>query len=216
MPALLAGLLCASLVGCGSTVAGHPVAVPPVGHVAAPLPSLLPRPTEFPPQYTTVVLGPEQAREAAADLTGIPAGSQVEPVECAAAPADADATMVGTNDTERATITVELRHTDEPLAALRGRLRRCAVVRARHGALATTVVTQWDPLGSSSADEALAVRRTVAGPGSAPWHQTMQVRVGQVKDVRISATYLTFTTAPADIVGLERVFAAAVAAVRGQ
>lgn len=214
---LLAALICASLVGCGMGVPGHPVVAPAVGHVTAPLPDLLPRPEQFPPQYTTVVLGPDQAREASDDLTGMPAGSLVEPAECAAsaAAAGATATVVGANDAQRVTITVELLRTDEPMTALRDHLRRCAVVRAHHGAMATTVVTEWDPLGTTGADEALAVRRTVAGPGSATGYtQTMQVRVGQVADVRISATYLTFTAAPTDSAGLERVFAATVANVR--
>ncbi|MCX4094878.1 DUF5642 family protein [Nocardia sp. alder85J] len=207
---------------CGSTVTGHPVpasSATSVQHVTGGLTALLPRPERFPPHYTIVVLPPEQARRAAGDLRGIPAGAEVEPAACAAPVPEFDAGRaaieVGSDDEARVTVTVELVRTDEALARVRERTGRCALVRVRQGPLTTTVVSVPEPLPGVAADDAFALRRTVTGTrGGAGLTQSMHTRLAQIGDVRINVTCLTFGDELPDTGTLDQVFTAAVDGVR--
>ncbi|MBF6176740.1 DUF5642 family protein [Nocardia blacklockiae] len=219
----MAGLLLSGLVaGCGSTVSGHPEAARPTEitrHVGTALPQLLPGPDRFPAGYTTVVLSADQARRAIGDLAGIPAGARADPEDCAPAPprfdTDRTAVVVGTHGDTRATLTVELTRTDQPLIALRDQLRRCDTVRVQRGPLANAVVTQLDSTPTVVADDALAMRRTVSGPVGGPGlTQSMRTRLAQVGDVRVNATYMTFGDGAPDTAALDRVFDATVGGVR--
>src|SRR5205823_2362631 len=140
---------------------------------------------QFPASYSTVVLTPDRARRAAGDLTGIPVGAQVDPADCAE-PArsfepERTAIEVGTDDRTRATLTVELLRVDAPLARLRERLERCDSVRVSRGPITNTVVTHLDPPPPANVDEALALRRTVAGQVSGPGlTRSMRSLLGQV------------------------------------
>ncbi|MFJ1456771.1 DUF5642 family protein [Nocardia sp. N2S4-5] len=211
---LLAGLL----AGCGSTVAGHPEALRQTTitrHVGTALPALLPRPDSFPAGYTAVVLPADQARKAVGDVVGIPAGAHADPEDCAPAPprfgADRTAVVVGTHGETRATLTVELSRSDQPLTALREQLGRCHAVRVQRGPLANAVVTQLDPAPAVAADDALAVRRTVSGPIGGPGlTQSMRTRLAQIGDVRVNATYMTFGDGAPDTAALDHVFGVAV------
>ena len=223
MVRVFAGLLVAGTVaGCGSTIAGHPVArqQTTITHrVAAPLADLLPTRDRFPPRYATAVLPADQARRAAGDLAGVPPGSQADPADCVPPQrgfgTDSSAVVVGTDDAARATLTIELTRTDEPLARLRERLPGCAVVRVQRGPIANAVVTQPDPAPSVDADDALAWRRTVSGPVNAPGlTPSMYTELAQVGDVRINATYMSFDNQPPDRATLSSVFGATIGRVR--
>ncbi|WP_196814484.1 sensor domain-containing protein [Nocardia sp. BMG111209] len=214
-------VLGALLSACGSTVAGQPgpvrsaTAVQHVGGLAA----MLPRQEAFPAHYTVVVLSPEQARGALDDLRGVPAGAPVEPGSCAipAIVVDAGSTAVevGSDDEARATVTVELLRTGEPLARVRERSARCALVRVRQGPLTSTVVTAVEELTGVAADDTLALRRTVSGTAGGPGlRRSMYTRLAQIGDIRVNATTLTFGDDAADTAALDRVFAAAIDAVR--
>ncbi|WP_024806065.1 DUF5642 family protein [Nocardia sp. BMG51109] len=215
---LVAGLL----AGCGSTVAGHPTAARQTAitrRIGVPLADLLPGPDRFPARYAAVVLSPEQARRAAADLAGVPPGAQADPAECVPPQrgfdTDRTAVVVGTDDGARATLTVELSRAEEPLARLREQLRGCELVRVQHGPVANAVVTQLDPPPSVDADDALALHRTVSGPVSGPGlTQSMHTELAQIGDVRINATYLSFDGRAPDGAALAGVFGAAVDNVR--
>ncbi|MFF0529897.1 sensor domain-containing protein [Nocardia amikacinitolerans] len=210
------------LTGCGSTVTGQPVAARPstVRHIDAALTTLLPEPAQFPARYPAVVLPPEAAAQAAGDLNGVTRGATVRPDGCAPAEQqfgpDHTAIAVGTDEVSRATLTVELTRTRQPLSTLREQVLRCGEVRvvARAGAT-TTVSTELDPPPPLDADDTLALRRTVApdvgGPGLT---QTMRTLIGQVGDVRISVTYMTFSDAPPDTTALDELFTASVRKVR--
>ncbi|MQY25239.1 hypothetical protein NRB56_07950 [Nocardia sp. RB56] len=215
-------MLGALLSACGSTVAGQPGPIrsaTSVRHVAGELAAMLPGPAAFPPGYTIVVLSQDQARGALDDLRGVPAGTPVEPESCGVPAAASDpggtAVEVGSDDEARATVTVELVRTGEPLALLRERVGRCALVRVRQGPLTSTVVTTIEALGGVAADSAFAVRRTVSGTAGGPGlMRSMHTRLAQVGDVRINATTLTFGDDRADTAALDRVFRAAVDGVR--
>jgi hypothetical protein len=210
------------LTACGSTVSGHPAAE--VRHSAASsaagsdLATMLPTQAQFPASYDAVVLPDEQAAHAAADLTGIAADATVDPHGCASVPPTDHrriAIVVGTDDETRATLTVELARTGEPLARLHARLRRCGTVHATHGPLTDTVVTQLDPPPPVNADDSLAWTRTVSGQQGGPgFTRSMQTLAAQIGDVRITATCLTFGDGTPDAEGLDQVFTAAVGDVR--
>ncbi|MGF6883016.1 hypothetical protein ABIA39_001957 [Nocardia sp. GAS34] len=211
------------LTACGSTVPGHPAAEVRSSAVArqaaTDLASMLPTQAQFPSSYQTAVLSSEEATRAAADLTGIPDGvTTVTPAGCAtASPSDPNAVaiVVGTDDDTRATITVELTRAAEPLARLHAQLRRCGTVRAQHGPIANTVVTQLDPPPPVNADDSLAWSRTVSGQQRGPGlDRSMRTLAAQLGDVRITATYLSFGDGTPDMEGLDQVFTAAVADVR--
>ncbi|MBB5911299.1 hypothetical protein BJY24_000166 [Nocardia transvalensis] len=220
--ALVAVLVAGVLAGCGATVAGHPVAERQTSitrHVGTPLPALLPGQDRFPASYAAVVLPADQARRAAADLVGVPPGARADPQDCAPSTprfdTDRTAVVVGTDDGARATLTVELARTDQPLSGLRDQVRRCDTVRVQRGPLANAVVTQLDPPPPIDADDALALRRTVSGPVGGPGlTQSMRTLVAQIGDVRITVTYMSFGDGAPDTTALDHVFDATVANVR--
>ncbi|WP_051186874.1 hypothetical protein [Nocardia tenerifensis] len=211
---------CAALLaGCGSTVAGHPVAREQTAvtrHVDAALSTLLVDPARFPAGYPAVVLPAEAATQAAGDLTGVGRGARVEPGECAPSPQlvgpDKTEVAVGTDEATRATLTLELTRTEEPLARLRGVLRRCESVRVSKGGAMTTVTTELvSPPSSDEAEDALAFRRTVTPDvGGAGLTQTTWTSAGQVGDVRILVTYMTFSGGEPDMDAVDELFEAAV------
>ncbi len=212
------------LTACGSSVPGHPSG--PAGsatpeatkHVGADLAVLLPGQSQFPATYQAVVLPAPHTAQAAADLTGIPVGSTVDPADCVAPPpADPHqvAVVVGTDENTSATITVELSRSPEPLDRLRAQLGQCGTVRARHGALVTTVTTELDPPPPVNADDSLAWSRTAGGQrGGAGLTRFMRTLAAQVGDVRITATYLSFGHDAPDMEALDQVFTATVGDVR--
>ncbi|MFR9750333.1 sensor domain-containing protein [Nocardia sp. 004] len=210
------------LAGCGPTVSGHPVTVPPTAvtrHVSAELPALLPDPAQFPAPYVAVVLPQPAVSGAAADLDGMGRGARVRPSRCAPAEQgfqpDSVAMAVGSDEVTRATLTVELLRTDEPLAALRARLTECGSVRVSRAGAATTVTTELDSPPRVAADDVLAFRRTVrSGSVGAGLTRSMWTRIGQIGDVRVSVTYMSFAEGEPDSAALEALFVTAVRKVR--
>ncbi|WP_159838088.1 sensor domain-containing protein [Nocardia sp. CY41] len=222
-PARVAPLICAVLLaGCGSTVSGRPVSSAPTTvtrHVSAELPTLLPDPAQFPAPYTAVVLPQEAVAQAAGDLDGMGRGANVQPSRCVPPSQDYGpdhaAMAVGTDDVTRATLTVELTRTGEPLAALRDRLGQCGSVRVNRAGAATTVTTELESPPPIDADDALSLRRTVRPEsGGARLTQSMRTRVAQSGDVRITVTYMSFAEDEPDIPALDALFATAVREVR--
>ncbi|MFC9896341.1 sensor domain-containing protein [Nocardia sp. NPDC127579] len=220
-----AAALSASLVltGCGATLAGHPVAGEAAtvqAYVATGLNELLPAQAQFPEGYSVVVLPPEAAAQAAGDLNGITRGALVHPGDCAPPEQrfgpDQTAIAVGTEDRSRTTITVELARTGQPLSALREQLARCAEIHVGQAGAITTVVTRLEaapPVG----DDSIGLRRTVIPDlGGARLNQSMQTLLGQVGDVRITVTYMTFGVPDPDRAALERLFTATVERVRAR
>lgn len=210
------------LAGCASTVPGRPVSSAPTAvtrHVSAELPTLLPDPGRFPAPYTAVILPQEAVAQAAGDLDGMGRGANVQPRRCV--PPEQDfgpdrtAMAVGTDDATRATLTVELTRTGEPLAALRARLEQCGSVRVNRSGAATTVTSEPAAPPPIDADDALSLRRTVRPEsGGARLTQSMRTHVAQTGDVRISVTYMSFDEGEPDIAALDALFATAVRKVR--
>lgn len=206
------------LAGCGSTVVGHPVAgeqTVVTRHVGGALSALLVEPGQFPARYPAVVLPAEAASQAAGDLTGVGRGARVQPQNCLPPVqqfgADKTAIAVGTDDAARATITVELTRTEQPLAALRSQLKQCGSVRVSKGAVLTTVETELEPTPPIDADDTLAWRRTVTPDvGGSGLTQTMRTLAGQVGDVRITVTYMSFSAAEPDMTAVDELFTTAV------
>ncbi|WP_330256748.1 DUF5642 family protein [Nocardia sp. NBC_00565] len=212
----------ALLAGCASTVTGHPVGSGPQSgtqHVAAQLSTLLPDPPQFPARYEAVVLPPEAAAQAAGDLNGIVRGSTVQPDGCVP-PAqqfgpNQTAVTVGTDNDTRATMTVELTRIEQPLSALREQLQRCRQVRVSRSGATTTVTTELQAPPPIDADDTLALRRTVAPQVSTPGlTQSMQTLTGQVGDVRITVTYMSFSDAQPDTAALDELFTTTVRKVK--
>lgn len=212
----------ALLAGCASTVTGHPVASGSssvIQHVAAQLSTLLPDPTQFPARYEALVLPPEAAAQASGDLTGVGRGSTVQPDGCAP-PAqqfgpNQTAVAVGTDNETRATITVELTRTGQPLSALREQLQRCQQVRVSRAGAMTTVTTELQPPPPIDADDTLALSRTVVPQVSTPGlTQSMRTLTGQIGDVRIAVTYMSFSDAKPDTAALDELFTTAVGKVK--
>ncbi|MGW4090549.1 sensor domain-containing protein [Nocardia sp. NPDC004750] len=219
----VAPVVCAVLLaGCGSTVAGRPVSSAPTAvtrHVSAELPTLLPDPNQFPPPYAAVVLPQDAVARAAGDLDGMGRGANVQPSRCVPPNQDfgPDRTVmaVGTDDATRATLTVELTRSGEPLAALRARLEQCGSVRVNRAGAATTVTSELDSPPPIDADDTLSLRRTVRPEsGGARLTQTMRTHVAQAGDVRISVTYMSFAEGEPDTPALDALFATAVRKVR--
>ncbi|MEU7138676.1 sensor domain-containing protein [Nocardia sp. NPDC046473] len=206
------------LAGCASTVDGHPVAgeqTVVTRHVGGALSALLVPPAQFPGRYPAVVLPAEAAAQAARDLTGVGRNARVQPENCVPPPqqfgADKTAIAVGTDDASRATITVELTRTEQPLAVLRNQLKQCGSVRVSKGTVMTTVTTELEAAPPIDADDTLAMRRTVTPDvGGAGLTQSMRTLAGQVGDVRITVTYMSFSDAEPDMTAVDELFTTAV------
>ncbi|MEV0292702.1 sensor domain-containing protein [Nocardia sp. NPDC050710] len=210
------------LAGCGGAVTGRPVAAEQTvvsRHIDAQLGSLLPDPSQFPGKYPAVVLPAEAAAQAAGDLNGIARGATVQPDGCVPPQQsfgpDQTAIVVGTDNDTRATMTVELTRTRQPLSALRTQLKRCGELRVNRAGATTTVRTELQAPPPVEADDTLALRRTVApDSGGAGLTQSMQTLTGQVGDVRITVTYMIFSDGQADTASLDELFTTAVQKVR--
>ncbi|MGX1805912.1 sensor domain-containing protein [Nocardia sp. NPDC055321] len=207
------------VVACGTTVSGQPIAAEgPATAVRADsgLARLLPDPTSFPRRYEVVELPPGAADQAAHDLDGILPGANVDPGSCVPpVPVAGPAVSVGTDDATRATLTVELVRVDQPLETLRDQLRRCGTVTVEHAGTTAAVTTELDPPPPLDADDTLALRRTVRSEnGSSGLTRNMQTLLGQVGDVRINVTHMSYGDAEADAEALDSLFTAAVSKVR--
>ncbi|WP_245663015.1 DUF5642 family protein [Nocardia inohanensis] len=207
------------LAACGTEVSGQPVSARgPVtaAQVDDSLARLLPDASKFPKRYPAVTLTAETATQAANDLDGVLPGAQVDPSTCApAAPAAGPAVMVGTDDATRATLTVELTRSDQSLSGLRDQLQRCGTVQVGHSGTSATITTELDPPPPLDADDTIALRRTVrSGGGSAGTTRSMQTLLGQVGDVRINVTYMSFSDGKSDAEALDSLFTTAVSKVR--
>ncbi len=208
------------LAGCGSTtISGHPVASQsPVTtvHTDSGLARLLPDASQFPSRYAAVTLPVDAAGQAASDLDGVLPGASIDPATCAPqAPTAGPVVVVGTDDTTRATLTVALVRTDQKLATLRDQLQRCATVRVGHGGTTATITTDMDPPPPLDADDTLALRRTVQSEsGGAGLTRSMQTLLGQIGDVRINVTYMSFSGGKPDAEALDTLFTTAVSKVR--
>lgn len=203
------------LAACGSTVPGHPTAQRQQS--GTDLAAMLPDQNRFPAGYTTVVVSGQRAAAAAGDLTAVVSGAQIDPPDCAPDRPDPDrlAVVVGTDDETRATITVVLTHTGQPLSALGEQISRCATVRARHGAIDRTISTRLLPPPPANADATLAFARTTTGaPAGSASDPSIRTVFGQIGDVRIETAAMSFGTAQPDTTGMDQVFTAALAAVR--
>lgn len=214
-----AAVLGCLLAACGTEVSGQPVSARgPVtsAHVDDSLSRLLPDAAKFPKKYAAITLPADTATQAANDLDGILPGAQVDPSACApSAPTAGPAVMVGTDDATRATLTVELTRNDQPLSGLRDQLQRCGTVQVGHSGTTATITTELDPPPPLDADDTLALRRTVrSGTGSAGTTRSMQTLLGQVGDVRINVTYMSFTDGRTDAEALDSLFTTAVSKVR--
>ncbi len=213
----VAALGCA-LTACGTTVSGHPRSSSGPNSTAAvsELARLLPNPSQFPEPYAAVELPPDTAEQAAHDLDGILPGARVDPEDCAPVPpVSVPAVSVGTDDATRATLTVELVRTDHSLATLQRQLERCGTVRATQNGTTATVTTELLPPPPLDADETVALRRTVRSEAGDPeTTRNMRTLLGQVGDVRITVTYMTFGADSLDGEALDSLFTTAVSKVR--
>ncbi len=204
--------------GCGGEMSGRAVPAEPTAvtrQLEAPLSALLPETEAFPAGYPAVVLPAEAAGQAAGDLDGVGAGASVQPAECtppeARPGADRLAVAVGTDDAARATLTVELTRTDAPLLRLRNQLQQCERIRVSRSGASSTVITEVGQAPEVDADDAMALRRTVRPDvGAAGLTQSMNTLIGQIGDVRITVTYMSFSAAEPDTQALEQLFDTAV------
>lgn len=210
-----------AVAGCSSQVAGtaRPSEQHATGSVA--LADLLLEPSAFPPQYPAVTLPAQAVAQAAPDLTGIPPGARVEPAGCKPPPQDygpdGTAMVVGTDSTNRSTITVELVRVDAPLAELGAQLAQCREVTTTRNGVDAVVTTTLTPPPQLDADDTLALRRTVAsGTGDQGVVQSMLTLVAQIDDIRVQATYMSFgADATIDTQTLDLLFTSAVLDVHG-
>ncbi|WP_244975986.1 DUF5642 family protein [Nocardia huaxiensis] len=214
----VAALGCA-LAACGNSVDGHPVSARgPVSSEApdSALARMLPSAGQFPAKYSAVMLTPDAAGQAAHDLDGILPGATVEPSACTPpTPGAGPVVSVGTDDDSRSTLTVELVRIDQKLSTLRDQLQRCGNVKVSHSGTDATVTTELDPPPPLDADDTLALRRTVRSEsGAAGTTRSMQTLLGQVGDVRINVTYMTFGDGKADTEALDSLFTTTVSKVR--
>ncbi|RVW03956.1 DUF5642 family protein [Rhodococcus xishaensis] len=194
-------------LGCSTKVDG---AARPVGDdlsSSRALAELLLEPSSFPPQYSAIVLPPQAVSQAAPDLAGIPPGARVDPAGCKP-PAqdygtDGTAMVVGTDNVNRSTITIELVRVQTPLADLGARVAECPEVTATRSGVESTVTTVLTPAPPIDADETLALHRTVnSGRGEQEVTQSMLTLFAQVGEVRVQATSMSFGAA-ADTANLD-------------
>ncbi|MFZ2178505.1 MAG: DUF5642 family protein [Rhodococcus sp. (in: high G+C Gram-positive bacteria)] len=212
------------LTGCSSTVSGvaQPHTVVRAGSVSEKgLSKLLIEPSEFPAPYEAIVLPPQAVSMAAPDLTGVPQGAVVDPLECMPPAQDygptGTAMAVGTDNARRSTISVELMKTDAPLDELAAQTEECGEITVTASGAESTVTTEITPAPPIRADDSLALRRTVkSGKGGDKVTQSMLTLLAQVGDVRVSATHMSFGDAKADTAALDEVFTAAVLRVQNR
>ncbi|RDI31549.1 PknH-like protein [Rhodococcus sp. AG1013] len=202
------------LTGCSEAVTGTPLSDESVAADARPLGDLLLDPAAFPPQYPAVVLPPQAVSQAAPDLTGIAPGAKVEPAGCKPPVQDygpdGTAMVVGTDNANRSTITIELIRVATPLAELGAQLSECPEVTATRNGVDSFVRTTPTPPPPIDADDTLALRRSVSsGRGDQAVTQSMLTLIAQLDDVRVQATFMSFG-ADADTAALDELFTAAV------
>ncbi|MFW0873657.1 sensor domain-containing protein [Rhodococcoides corynebacterioides] len=176
-------------------------------------------PSVFPSTYQAVVLPPQAVAQAAQDLDGVAAGASVDPAGCKpdrpTADPDATSLVVGTDPVNRATVSVELARVSDTLESLRSRTEECGTVRTTAGGVTAEVVSELVPPPPLGADDTLAVRRTVSsGGGADEITQSMLSLVGQIDDVRVTATYMSFGAGEPDTATLDLVFREAVQKVK--
>ncbi|CAM2913215.1 DUF5642 domain-containing protein [Prescottella defluvii] len=206
----------ALLTGCSEAVTGTALSGESEGSDARPLHELLLDPSAFPPQYPAVVLPPEAVSQAAPDLTGIAPGSRVEPAGCKPPVQDygpdGTAMVVGTDNVNRSTITVELIRVAAPLAELGSQLAQCPEVTATRNGVDSVVRTTLTPPPRIDADDTLALRRSVSsGQDGQAVTQSMLTLIAQVDDVRVQATSMSFgDSAGTDTAALDELFTSAV------
>jgi hypothetical protein len=204
--------------GCGgSTVTGSPspssaapLSSPPV---AGNLDALLLDPSVFPSPYQATVLPQQAAAAAAQDLDGIAADASVDPAGCKprarGTAADSVALVVGTDNETRSTISVELTRVRDALADQRAQWEQCPSVKATSNDVVSTVTTDLVPAPPIDADDTAAYRRTVTS-GSGEVTQSMLSLVAQKSDVRITATFMSFSGDTPDSATLDELFTQAV------
>lgn len=245
MIAAVAAAAVLALAGCSSTVTGSPeptatggsdlgggdfVPGDPTSESGAPtqdqasgdgrdLNELLIDPSSFPPPYDALVLPPQALAQAAPDLSGIPAGAEVEPAGCK--PPDQDfspagtALIVGTDNDSRATISIELTAVSEPLTVREAQLEQCENVTATKSGATSTVTSTLTPPPPIAADDTLAVQQTVtSGTGADEVTQSMLTLMAQIDGVRIAATYMSFDSSPPDALTLDELFTSSVQKVK--
>lgn len=181
------------------------------------LDALLVDPSVFPPPYDAIVLPPQAISQASPDLTGIPSGAEVSPAGCK--PADVDpgrtALIAGTDNADRATISVVLTEVDEPLTVREDQLEQCSEVTATKSGATSNIRSTITPAPPIGADDTLAVRQTVSsGAGTDSVTQSMLTLMAQVDDVRIAATYMSFDDEALDTATLDEIFTTAVQKVK--
>ncbi len=216
-----------SVAGCGSAVTGTAEAggqgstsitsrdganTPEDGQD---LGALLIDPSQFPAPYEAIVLPPQAIAQASPDLTGIPAGAEVSPAGCkptepSSAPSGA-ALIVGTDNANRSTISIELTVVEEPLSVREDQLQQCGEVEATKSGATSVIRSTISPAPPINADETLAVKQTVnSGTGTDSVTQSMLTLMAQVDDVRIAATFMSFDDSAPDAAVLDELFTTAV------
>ncbi|WP_072802292.1 hypothetical protein [Rhodococcoides yunnanense] len=210
-----------ALAGCSSDVSGTPA---PSGQGASPTPvaagdadlgALLLDPSQFPAPYDAIVLPPQAIAQALPDLTGIPAGAEVSPAGCKPADPASAALVVGTDNANRATISIELTTVADPLSTREEQLKTCTEVRATKSGATSTIRSTITPAPPIGADDTLAVKQTVSsGSGADSVTQSMLTLMAQVEQTRISATYMSFDDSAPDAATLDELFTAAVQKVK--
>ena len=219
-PALVLGVACLSVSGCGDSISGTPVAAGASSgaHVSAHLSDLLIDPAKFPAPYQALVLPPHAASQAEKDLTGVAAGAKVKPTGCKPASPkagpDGTAIVVGTDNDTRATITVELTRVSQSLSVRRDQLQNCGDIAVTANGATAALHSELLPPPPVDADSSLAVTQTVeSGSGADALKQSMLTLMAQVGDVRVSATYMSFGDSKPDTATLDSLFTQALTKV---
>ncbi|QBJ98875.1 sensor domain-containing protein [Rhodococcus sp. ABRD24] len=208
--------------GCSTEVSG--TARPEMGSSASgtssrTLGELLLEPEAFPPRYQAVILPPQAVAQAAPDLTGIPPNAKVHPAGCKPSAQDygpdGTAMVVGTDNADRSTLTVELIRATAPLAELEAQIAQCPEVTVTLNAVDSVVRTDLTrPPASVDADTTVALRRSVtSGRLGKTVIQSMRTLITQIDGVRIQVTHMSFGDV-ADPSALDAVFTAVVQKVR--
>jgi len=184
-------------VGCSSGIDGAAHAVD--GRPAGPrtLGEMLVEPSVFPPRYPAVVLPPQAVSQAAPDLTGIAPGARVDPAGCKPPTQDygpdGTAMVVGTDNENRSTITIELVRVDTALSEFGAQIVDCPEVTATRNGVDAVVRTTLTPPPRLDVDETLALQRTVmSGPAEQAVTQSMVTLIAQIDGVRVQATAMSF------------------------